>query len=110
MDEEIMRSWDDIESELTKGFANLRGVTYTDVFSKHPIPTISINASYGQTTSAAKRFVANLKRTVEENPVVVLAAAAAVISASAKLITAIGQAKGSRAYAQQVAYRIAKGK
>lgn len=48
------------------------------------------------------KFVQNLKQTTEENPVVVLMAAAAVITATAKLVDAIGHNAGSRAYARQV--------
>lgn len=55
-------------------------------------------------------FVLNLKRSAEENPVVVILAVAAVITAGAKLISAHGQAKGSRAYAKQVDYRIRRGR
>jgi type II secretory pathway component PulL len=55
------------------------------------------------------RFVQNLKRQAEENPVVVLMAAAAVITASAKLVDAIGHNAGSRAYAKQVAAKLKKG-
>ena len=57
---------------------------------------------------AQNKFVVNLKQAAEENPVVVILAVAAVITASAKLIQAHGQAKGSRAYARQVNYRISK--
>lgn len=56
------------------------------------------------------RFVQNLKRQIDENPVVVIVAVAAVIGATAKLINAMGHAKGSRAYAKQVDYRINKSK
>lgn len=48
------------------------------------------------------RFVQKLKQQAEENPVVVLMAAAAVITATAKLVDAIGHNAGSRAYAKQV--------
>ncbi len=56
------------------------------------------------------RFLNNLKAAAEENPVLVLMVTAAVMTAGAKLIKAHGEAKGSKAYAKQVAYRIAKGK
>lgn len=56
------------------------------------------------------KFLNNLKQAAEENPVVVLVAVAAVITASAKLIKAHGESKGSRAYAKQVEYRIRKGR
>jgi hypothetical protein len=59
---------------------------------------------------ANNEFVQNLKRTAEENPVVVILAVAAVVTASAKLIKAHGAAKGSRAYAKQVDYRIKRGR
>lgn len=55
-------------------------------------------------------FVKNLKRSAEENPVVVILAVAAVLTATSKLIKAHGAAKGSRAYAKQVEYRIRKGR
>lgn len=56
------------------------------------------------------KFVQNLKHTAEENPVVVLMAAAAVITATAKLVDAVGHAKGSSAYAKDVARRLKKAK
>lgn len=51
-------------------------------------------------------IVRKLKQQAEENPVVVLMAAAAVITATAKLVDAIGHNAGSRAYARQVAHRL----
>lgn len=56
------------------------------------------------------KFLQNLKQTAEENPVVVLVAVAAIMTAGAKLIKAYGESKGSRAYAKQVEYRIRKGR
>lgn len=58
----------------------------------------------------ANKFLNNLKQTAEENPVVVLVAVAAVMTAGAKLIKAYGESKGSLAYAKQVDYRIKKGR
>lgn len=52
------------------------------------------------------RFVQTLKRQAEENPVVVLMAAAALITATAKLVDAVGHNAGSRAYAKQVAAKL----
>lgn len=54
------------------------------------------------------KFVQGIKRQVEENPIVVVVAVAGVLTAGAKLIDAWGHAKGSRAYAKQVEYRISK--
>lgn len=48
------------------------------------------------------RFVQKLKQQAEENPVVVLMAVAAVITATAKLVDAVGHNAGSLAYAKQV--------
>lgn len=48
------------------------------------------------------KFIQNLKRAAEENPVAVLIATAAVITATAKLVDAMGHNAGSRAYARQV--------
>lgn len=56
------------------------------------------------------KFVQNLKRTAEENPIIVLAAAAALITATAKLVDAVGHAKGSSAYAKQINAKLKKGK
>ena len=47
-------------------------------------------------------FVRNLKRQAEENPVVVLMAAAALITAASKFVDAAGHNAGSRAYAKQI--------
>lgn len=51
-------------------------------------------------------FVANLKRQAEENPVVALGIAAAVLTAVGKFIDAAGHARGSNAYARDVARRV----
>jgi hypothetical protein len=56
------------------------------------------------------KFLNNLKAAAEENPVVVILATAALITAASKLIKAHGEAKGSLAYAKQVDYRIKKGR
>jgi len=53
-----------------------------------------------------KKFVENLKRSAQENPMLALAATAAVITATAKLIEASGNATGSRAYAKDVDRRV----
>lgn len=55
---------------------------------------------------ANSRFVQKLKQQAEENPVVALMAAAAVITAAAKFVDAVGHNAGSRAYAKQVAARL----
>lgn len=52
------------------------------------------------------KFVRTLKQTAEENPVVVLMAVAAVMTAAAKLVDAVGHNAGSRAYARQVDHRL----
>jgi hypothetical protein len=56
------------------------------------------------------KFVENLKRQAEENPIAALAVTAAVLTAAGKFIDAAGHAAGSRAYAKQVNHRIKKGK
>jgi hypothetical protein len=48
------------------------------------------------------KFVANLKHQAEENPVVVMMATAALLTAVAKVIDAHGHNAGSRAYAKQI--------
>jgi len=53
-----------------------------------------------------KKFVENLKQNAQENPMLTLAAAAAVITATAKLIDAAGHARGSHAYAKDVNRRV----
>lgn len=54
------------------------------------------------------KFTKNLLAQAEENPVIVMAATAALITAVAKLIDARGHAAGSRAYARQVNSSIAR--
>jgi hypothetical protein len=56
-----------------------------------------------------KKFVTNLKRQAEENPVATLIVVGLLLTASAKFIDAAGHAAGSRAYARQVNYRIMQG-
>lgn len=53
-----------------------------------------------------KDFVNNLKRAAQENPVATIAVAALAVTATAKLITAVGQWEGSHAYAKDVARRV----
>ena len=55
-----------------------------------------------------EKFIANLKRQAEENPIVAIAVAAGLITATSKLIDASGHAAGSRAYAKDVDRRIKK--
>ena len=83
------RSWSSIQAELNQKFNN-RARRFAQGVRNN-------------------RFLQNLKAAAEENPVLVLAATAAVMTAGAKLIKAHGESQGSRAYAQQVAYRIKKG-
>ncbi len=52
------------------------------------------------------RFLDNLKREAEENPTMALAVGAALFTSLSKLISAHGQAAGSRAYAKDVARRL----
>lgn len=54
------------------------------------------------------KFVTNLKRQAEENPVVVILATAAFLTAVSKLIDAHGHHAGSTAYAKQVAHKLNK--
>jgi hypothetical protein len=51
------------------------------------------------------RFVQNLKRQAEENPVVVLAVTATLVSASAKLVSANTARSNSKVWAKEVARR-----
>ena len=51
-----------------------------------------------------------IARKFEENPVLFMTAAAGVLIAVSKVIEAHGNAKGSKAYAKQVDYRIANHK
>jgi hypothetical protein len=53
-------------------------------------------------------FVNNLKRNVQENPMLALAAGAAVITATAKLIDALVDTQNSRTYAKEVNRRVKK--
>jgi hypothetical protein len=55
-----------------------------------------------------EKFLNNLVRQAEENPIVALGVGAALITAISKLIDATGHAKGSRAYARDVERRIKK--
>lgn len=54
------------------------------------------------------KFVRTLKHQAEENPVVVILATAALITAVAKLVDASGHAAGSRAYARQINAKLSK--
>lgn len=54
------------------------------------------------------RFVINLKRNIEDNPLVAIGVAVGVVTVVAKLIDAVGHARGSSAYARQVNAKIKK--
>lgn len=54
-----------------------------------------------------RTYVNNLKRAAEENPVAALLVAAVAITATAKLIDAVGGAVGSAAYARATNHRLA---
>lgn len=56
-----------------------------------------------------KKFTETLTRSFQENPVVTIGVGAAFITSLAKFISAIGNARGSHAYAKQVNHRV-KGK
>lgn len=53
-----------------------------------------------------KQFLANLKQSAEENPILALAVGAGLITAVGKLIDAVGHTMGRHAYAKQVNYRV----
>jgi len=53
-------------------------------------------------------FFDNLKRQAEENPVLALGVAAGLITAISKLIDSSGNARNSRAWAQEVQRRAMK--
>jgi hypothetical protein len=53
-----------------------------------------------------KKFIENLKLQAAENPVLAIGVTAAVVTATAKLIDSASAAKGRRAYAKQVNYRV----
>lgn len=55
-----------------------------------------------------ERFLKNLKRQAEENPLLALAAAAALFTATSKLIDANTARSAARTHALEVARRIAK--
>jgi hypothetical protein len=52
------------------------------------------------------KFMRNLKRQAEENPIMAIAVGVAVLTALGKFVDAAGHAAGSRAYAKQVNYRV----
>jgi hypothetical protein len=51
------------------------------------------------------RFINNLKHQAEENPVLAMGVAAALITAVSKLIDSSSNARNSKAWAQEVARR-----
>jgi hypothetical protein len=53
-------------------------------------------------------FLTNLKRNVQENPVVNIGVAAAAITATAKLIDTVAGPANSRSYAKEVNRRVKK--
>lgn len=56
------------------------------------------------------KFLENLKREAEENPVLAMVVSTALLTAVSKLIKAHGEAAGSRAYARQVNWKIKNAK
>jgi hypothetical protein len=57
-----------------------------------------------------EQFFDNLKREAEANPVMAMAAAAALITAISKLVEAHGHHKGSVAFAKDVERRVRQSK
>lgn len=57
-----------------------------------------------------EKFLENLKREAEANPVMALAVGAALITAVSKLLDAHGHNAGSRAYARQIEYKLRNAK
>ncbi len=55
-----------------------------------------------------KKFIDNLKRQAEENPIAALAVAAAVITASTKLMQAVTERENSKTWKQEVQRRSMK--
>lgn len=53
-------------------------------------------------------FIDNLKHQAEENPVLALGVAAALITATSKLLDSIGNTRNSKAWDREVARRIVK--
>lgn len=58
--------------------------------------------------SSQQRFINNLKRQAEENPIVMLGVAAAVITATSKLMDSNTARLAAKTHAKEVARRIAK--
>lgn len=56
------------------------------------------------------KFIENLTRQAEENPILAFGVGAAFITALSKLIDASGHARGSRAYARQINHKIKNAK
>lgn len=52
------------------------------------------------------KFIENLKRQAEENPIGALIVTALVVTAASKFVDAAGHAAGSRAYARQIDHKI----
>jgi hypothetical protein len=48
------------------------------------------------------KFMTNLKRSIEENPLAAIAVATVAVTAVAKFVDAAGHTRGSNAYAKQV--------
>lgn len=57
-----------------------------------------------------KRTLNRLDAAFQENPLAVLIAAGVMLTGVAKVVTAVGNARGSHAYAKSVNYRIKKGR
>lgn len=58
----------------------------------------------------AERFVQNLIKQAEENPLVAIGVTTALMHATAKLVDASGHRAGSKAYARQIDNKIKGGK
>lgn len=57
-----------------------------------------------------QNFLNNLQRQAEENPIMALGVAAALITSISKLVDASGHRKGSLAYAKQVEQKLKNAK
>lgn len=56
------------------------------------------------------KFVNNLKRQAEENPVLAVVVGAGLVTATSKLVSAVSDSRNSRAWAKEVARRTMKDK
>jgi len=111
-----MRNWDEIAREIERELKHFESGPHGDLTldaqraSQIALRVIQKRNPGFSNSRFVKNFMEKLNQAFEENPLQVIVLGVAILSATTKIIIAIGRARGSHAYARQVNHRIRKAK